>query len=130
MNIITIAGAAIIAAAISVLLKQYKPEYSVLINLGAGIVILLLVLTAAAPILSQIEELIESTNMPVEYIVILFKCLGICFITQLAADVCRDSGAGTIATKVETAGKIAVLLQSLPLFKQILEVAKTLISAG
>lgn len=130
MNIITIAGAAIIAAAISVLLKQYKPEYSVIINLGAGIVIFMLVVTAAAPIISQVQELIESTNLPSEYIVILFKCLGICFITQLAADVCRDSGAGSIATKVETAGKIAVLLQSLPLFKQILEVAKNLISAG
>ncbi len=130
MEIVTIAGAAIIAAAISVLLKQYKPEYALLINLCAGIVILALVLIGAGPIIAEIKSLVTQTGTTGEYIAVLLKALGICFITQMAADVCRDSGASSIASKVETAGKIAVLLEALPLFRQILDVARSLINVG
>ncbi|MFA9380838.1 MAG: SpoIIIAC/SpoIIIAD family protein [Acetanaerobacterium sp.] len=129
MDIITIAGVAIISAAISVLLKQYKPEYALIINLSAGILIMLFVVTASAPIVSEIRALVSQTGISGEYIGILIKALGICFITQLAADICRDSGAASIAAKVETAGKIAVLLAAMPLFKRILDVARSLIAA-
>lgn len=125
-----IAGAAIIAAAISVLIKQYKPEYSLAVNLGAGVIILLFVLVSAAPIISELRSLIGQTGVNAEYIVILLKALGICFVTQLAADICRDSGAASIASKVETAGKVAVLLSALPLFERILGIAKALINAS
>ncbi len=130
MDILTVAGVAIVATAISVLIKQYKPEYSLAVNLGAGIVILLFVILASAPILAEIQELVAETGINNEYLVILLKALGICFVTQFAADVCRDSGAVSIATKVETAGKIAVLLCALPLFERILNIARSLINAS
>ncbi len=130
MDIVTIAGVAIIAAAISVLIKQYKPEYAYAVNLIAGVTILLFVLAASAPIITQIRDLVSQTGINGDYIVILLKALGICFITQLASDVCRDSGAASIASKVETAGKIAVLLAALPLFERIFNVAKSLINTS
>ncbi len=130
MDILTVAGVAIIAAAISVLIKQYKPEYAFAVNLVAGIVILVFVIVASAPIIAEIRDLVSQTGISGEYIVILLKALGICFITQLAADICRDSGVVSIATKVETAGKIAVLLVALPLFERILSIAKALINAS
>ncbi len=130
MNILTVAGIAIIATAISVLIKQYKPEYSLAVNLGAGIIILLFAVIASAPIIAEIQALVEETGINSQYLVILLKALGICFVTQFAADVCRDSGAVSIATKVETAGKIAVLLCALPLFERILNIARALINAS
>ena len=62
-----------------------------------------------------------------EYVQILFKALGICLITQIACDACRDLGETAVASKVEAAGKISVLLISLPLFEQILAVVGSLI---
>lgn len=130
MDILTIAGVAIVATAISVLIKQYKPEYSLAVNLGAGIIILLFVILASAPIIAEIRELVAETGINSEYLIILLKALGICFVTQFAADVCRDAGAVSIASKVETAGKIAVLLSALPLFERILNIARSLINAS
>ena len=37
--------------------------------------------------------------MPGEYGLILFKALGICLITQLASDACRDAGEAALASK-------------------------------
>lgn len=61
---------------------------------------------------------------------ILFKALGLCFITQIAATPAADLGETAIASKVETAGKLSVLLVSLPLFEKILGIAGGLIGGA
>ena len=62
-----------------------------------------------------------------EYTIILIKTLGTCFLAQFAADACRDAGESSLASKVELAGKVAVILMALPLFEAIANTAITLI---
>lgn len=126
MDIVAIVGAAIISAAISVLMKQYKPEYSVFISLVAGIIIFVLILNSILPVLNRIRTFFLNANLSNEYTVILFKALGVCFITQIACDTCKDAGESAIASKVEIAGKLAVLLISLPLFEAVLSLVSNL----
>ena len=57
----------------------------------------------------------------------MLKGLGICYLTQLASDICRDSGEGTLAVQSEMAGKTALLLISLPLFEKTVQLALELI---
>ena len=115
MDMITITGLAVIAAAFSVLLKNKNPEYSMFLSLAV-----------AAPLFEWMQSLFTATGASAEYVQIVFKSLGICFITQIACDSCRDMGETAIAAKVETAGKLAVLLVSLPLFQQVLEIVRGL----
>ncbi len=42
---------------------------------------------------------------------------GFCFLTQLGCDTCRDAGESAVAAKVELAGRVAVLVLSMPLSK-------------
>ena len=65
-----------------------------------------------------------------EYGVILLKTLGVCFLTQLSADSCRDAGEGALAAKVELAGKLFIVILALPLFQQIAGSALSLIGGG
>lgn len=127
MSIIAIAGIAIVAAVFSVMLKKYNPEYSIIISFAAGVLLLFLILSQISPAVSQINELIASTGIPEEYGKILFKSIGICFLAQFAADSCRDAGEGAMASKIELAGKIAIVLISLPLFESVATTATSLI---
>lgn len=126
MEIVALCGIAVLAAVFSVMLKKYIPEYSFLISLGAGVLILLLILSKITPAVSQIKNLLSVTGLSSEYGSILFKSLGVCFLTQFAADSCRDSGEGSMASKVELAGKVMIVLISLPLFEKIAETAMQL----
>lgn len=127
MEIVALCGIAVMAAAFSVMLRKYNPEYSFLISLGAGVLILMLILSKITPAVSQIKSLLSATGLSSEYGGILFKSLGVCFLTQFAADSCRDSGEGAMASKVELAGKIMIVLLSLPLFEKIAQTAVQLI---
>ena len=127
MNIIAIASSALIAAVLSVVLKQYKPEYSMFISIAAGILIFLSVITAINPILDFIGELTDKAGLDGIYGEVLIKSLAICYITQLACDCCKDAGESAIAGKLQIAGKIAILLIALPMFKSLAEIVTGLI---
>ena len=128
MNIIIIASTALIAAILSLILKQYKPEYSLFISIAAGILIFLSVLAVIRPIMDFINELTEQTGLSGVYAEVLIKSLAVCYITQLASDCCTDAGETAIAGKLQIAGKIAILLIALPMFKSLTELVTELIN--
>ena len=76
----------------------------------------------------ELKEMLSKASFSLEYIGILVKSLGVCYLTQLASDACRDAGETAISSKLELAGKITVLSLGLPLFGKLLEIVKKLIA--
>ena len=124
MDIVMIAGVVVVAAFLAVMLRQQRPEQAMAVSLAAGIGILALVLSKALPVIGTLRELLSTAALPEEYGAILFKALGICLLTQLAADACKDAG----ESKAELAGKLMLLMLALPLFEKIAQLAASLIN--
>lgn len=127
MNIVALCGVAIISVILCVMLKRYHAEYAVIISLAAGVLMLAVIFSQVVPAVSQIRRLLSATKLSSEYAAVLLKSLGICFLTQFASDSCRDAGESALSSKIELAGKIAILGLSLPLFEKITETALSLI---
>lgn len=128
MEIGSVAALAVLAAFLAVILRQTRPEQAMAVALAAGLGIMVLVLLQVAPVLDSLKELLGQANMPDEYGLVLFKALGVCLITQLASDACKDAGETALASKAELAGKAALLVLALPLFQKIGELAVSLIN--
>ncbi len=128
MDIISIAAVAIICTVISVVLKQYKPEYALLVSVACIIIIFINLLSQISPILTQIIEYTTAVNIQGEYIQILIKALGISYLAEIAGDICKDMGQNAIATKVQLAGKFAILILCIPLFENLIGIARELIN--
>ena len=126
IHMVAIAGAAVVAAVLAVMLRRYHAEYRMLLSLAAGVFLMLSLLNVLPQALGQVSDLLRAAALPGEYAVILFKALGICWLAQFAADSCRDAGEGALASKVELAGKTAVLLTTLPLFSAVAELVTEL----
>ncbi|MCI9455933.1 MAG: stage III sporulation protein AD [Oscillospiraceae bacterium] len=122
-----VVGIGLIAAMMSVLLRQYRPEFALLTALAATILIFTGMSQWLIPAAQRVRELLEQEPELAGSAAILLKAVGVCFITQLACDLCRDAGENAIAARVETAGKAAILLISLPLFEQVLELVMVLL---
>lgn len=128
MDIFKIVGLGFISLVFIIVIKQYKPEFAVGISITVGIFMFAAVVVGIAPVMDEIREIFSMANLPTEYLKALFKALGICFLTQVACDACKDAGQGGIATKLEMAGKAAILVLSLPLFREVLSIATRLIT--
>ena len=126
IHMVAIAGAAVVAAVLAVMLRRYHAEYEMLLSLAAGVFLMLSLLNVLPQALGQVSDLLRAAALPGEYAVILFKALGICWLAQFAADSCRDAGESALASKVELAGKTAVLLTTLPLCSAVAELVTEL----
>ena len=128
MDLIAIAGAGLVAAAAAGLLKQYKPEYAMMISLAAAGLLFLWILGEIIPVFSTLRSLMERTSFSSEALRVLMKCLGVCYLCEIGSQACREAGQASIASKIELAGKAAVLLLCLPMFEELLDIALTLIN--
>ena len=77
--------------------------------------------------ITTVNSLFSAAKINDMYLRIIFKCLGVTYITQFASDYCKDCGENAIASQVLLAGKISVLVISLPVFKAFAEIIKSLI---
>jgi stage III sporulation protein AD len=127
MNIFSIIIFSIICAVLCIVIKQYKPEYAVMISLLSSVIVVLALISMSSPVFDLFNRFNELTGLDEEYGEILLKSLGICLIAQLGSDLCNDAGQTSIATKIELAGKIATLVVSLPLFSSVLKVIERII---
>ena len=127
MNILAVSGIAVIAAVLCALLRRYHAEYAAMAAIAAGLLITVQLLSAIEPAVLQISSLL--TAVEESHLSIVFKALGVCFLTQFAADACTDAGERTMASRVEFAGRITVVVLALPLFEKIAEAVLLLTGA-
>ena len=127
MELTAILVTLIVAAFLSVLLRKYQPALALGVGLLAGVVVLGSLLGTVLPLLRRVQTLAENAAVPTGYIGILLKGLGICLLTQIASDTCRDAGETALANKAELVGKILLLTVALPLFEEIITLALSLL---
>ncbi len=120
MWIIAAAAAGLVGTILALILGQYRPEFRMLVTAAVTLLLMAMVLEQLSPVLEQLRSTMELTGLTGDYAAILFKAVGICLLTQLAGDVCRDSGESSIASKIELAGRAAILLTAMPLIQEVL----------
>lgn len=121
MDIIKIIGVGLIALIIIIIVKQYRPEFTMYVSVAAGIIILLLVMDKLSSIIDLLTNLANKTSLNNEFIFLLIKITGIAILTEFASSVCKDSGETAIASKVDMGGKIIIIAMSIPIIASLLE---------
>lgn len=105
MDIVKIIGVGLIALIIIVVIRQYKPEFTMYVSIIAGAIILFLVLDKVTGIITLLTSLSKKTGINSEYLSILLKITGIAILTEFAVSICKDAGETAIASKVDLEGK-------------------------
>lgn len=123
MNIdfIGIVAVGIITTIIAIFLKQHNKEYALLVSLAGGILIFWFIIKNSSEVFSFAENLIKLSKIPDESFKLLLKVLGLSYITQISSDMCKDAGESAMASKLEIAGKVSILLVSIPLFEKVIK---------
>ncbi len=122
MSITWILGIAILVTFGSLLLRQYQlPLVALLTITGCGL-ILLVTIEPLREIVAQIKDLLKNSGEGKEWLGLLIKALGICYVCRLGAELCRDAGQSAMAGYVELAGRIFTVSLSLPMLAQVVSI--------
>ena len=126
-----IGGLALVGLVALLILRQYKPEWAVFIRMAVTVVSMGIILSMAGTVISYVTHLTTGPGaLNEETWSLLLKALGIAFLTETAASICRDSGETSLAGWVETAGKLEILLLSFPLIRTVMDTVADLLGRG
>jgi len=122
VEITQIVGFGLVAAVLVVILRQYKPEIALLVSLAAGITLFMLVLGKIGAIVEVLKDLSNRANVNLVYLSVILKIVGIAYIADFGAQLCRDAGEGALAAKIEFAAKILILILAIPIVMAVLDI--------
>ncbi|HBR01672.1 MAG TPA: hypothetical protein DD738_03595 [Ruminiclostridium sp.] len=126
-ELIRIAAIGLVAAIFAVVISDKKPEQGMLLGVAFGVMALMVAFSKAGAIIEVIEETINQSGIDAKLLVPVLKVTGMAYITQFSVDVCRDVGQNAIAAKIETVGKIMMLVVALPIATSLIKIISTII---
>lgn len=122
MDIVKIVAFAFVALFITLIARQSEREdLAVQISMCTGILIFLFMIDKITAIVNFLQKLSLKANIDFVYLTTVFKVLGIAYLASFCSEICRDAGQESIATKVEFAGKILILLLAIPILMAVLQ---------
>lgn len=127
MEIIQIVGLGFIVTLLILIIRSQRPEIAVQISITLATVIFLLVLAKIEVVLNLFRDLADKASISQMYLNTILKIIGIAYITEFGAQVCRDAGEGAVAGKIEFAGKVLVMVMAIPIIALVLETIVRLI---
>ena len=122
MDIFKILGIGIITSILVVVVKQIKPELSIFVGIAGGLIIVFMIVATLLDIVNVFSTIATKSGLSNNLFVCLLKIIGIEYLTELASNVCIDSGSSGLADKMLLAGKIVILSMSLPVVMTILDI--------
>lgn len=114
-------GIGLTGTVLAVFIKERNKEIALLISLATGLLIFIFALAKIGDVIRVLEDLAARANINIFYLNTVLKIIGISYVAEFGAQVCRDAGEGSIAAKIEMAAKILVMVLALPIILAILE---------
>lgn len=111
----------VIAVFLAMFVKKDKPEFALFVILGSCVLLLTLSSDRLSEVIGAIRRLEQYLGDGSLYIGILLKMVGITYVAEFGANLCRDAGYGSVASQIEFYGKLMLLAVSIPLLMTLIE---------
>lgn len=109
------------ATLLSLVVKEQKPAFSFLLIVFTGVTIFIFLVDYLFQLIRMIENIAKQASIDFVYIETILKIVGIAYIAEFGAQVAKDAGHGSIASKIELAGKILILSMAIPIITVIIQ---------
>ena len=125
--IIKIIAISLVTVIVSSIVKAYRSDISLLINICGAVLVVMLSLDGINTIIDSMIHISDSVTVSQSIITPLIKVMGIGYITEFSADIAEDSGNKSIGSKIIFGGKIAICVVALPIVINMLNAILSLL---
>lgn len=121
MIVVKVSLLGVLAVLLAMQFKVLRPEFAIYIGAACGGLICLFIVEYLYRVFHEFEQLRRYVTANREYLNILLKMIGITYICEFSAGICRDAGFQAIAGQIEIFGKVCILLFGLPIVVSLME---------
>lgn len=122
MEVIKIVGVGLTVSLCVILIKQVKPELAFAVLLSGSIIMLSMIFQYFSNVFGVLDTIINTTGIDQELFKIIIKIIGIGYVIEFGAGLCNDTGNSSMGDKMVLAGKILILVMSLPIITSLFDI--------
>ena len=127
MQLFALLALCLVAAAVAIVLGQYKKEYAIAVTVAAGAMLITATASFVIRPITEIADKLRNAGVNTEFFFVAIKALGLGYVTQFIADTSREYGQTTLAAKAEFVGRAAMFVISLPLINSLFDAVTSLV---
>jgi stage III sporulation protein AD len=127
IEIIQIVGLGLITTFLALVVKEQKPIFAFLLTVFVGVLIFIFLIDQIYLIVTMLQKIAVNANINMVYVQTILKIIGIAYIAEFGAQIAKDAGQGAIASKIELAGKVLILVMAIPIITAIIETVISLL---
>ncbi len=120
-ELVKVAFLGIAGVLLAIQFRGSKPEYATYMGLAVSIIVFFFSIRQVETVTAQFSRIREYLNGAEGYLSILLKVIGITYICDFSADICRDAGYQAVAGQIEVLGKLTVMFAGLPILFAVIE---------
>lgn len=129
MEIIQIVGLGLIVTILTLIIKEQKPMFAFLLAAFTGIMIFLFLIGKISSVIQVLEDLAQKSSINMVFLKTILKIIGVAYIAEFGAQIVRDAGQDSIASKIELSGKVLIMVMAIPIITVIIETVVKLLPA-
>ena len=128
MDILRIAALGTAGVLLGITVKGAKPEFALLVTVGAGLCILAGTVGKMQYLLGMLAQMKSYLPVDSSYLNTLLKMLGITYVGQFSAGICKDAGYSSIASQIEIFSRLSILVLCMPVLTALMETIQSFLS--
>jgi stage III sporulation protein AD len=115
LEILQVVGLGLVTTFLVLLIKEQKPVFASVLATFVGIVIFISLAGKIAEVVGVVQTLATEAKVNPLFLETILKIIGIAYIAEFGAQVTRDAGQGSIASKIELTGKVLIMVMAIPI---------------
>lgn len=111
----------------TMIVKPIRSDFSIVIAIAGGVIIICLIIDYLTGVFSTLQGILNMSGVNSEIYKFLIKIIAIGYLIDFTAGICSDTGNSGLGDKVLLGGKIIIMVMSLPIITNILEIIMELV---
>lgn len=119
LSIVQLVLIAVVGMLIALTFRKQQADMSVIVSIGICLLLMFFMVQAFDTLVSFIQKI--SGYMNLEYVGVLLKLIGIAYVCEFASSLCKDAGYQAISGQIEVAGRVAMMIITIPVMLAIID---------
>ena len=126
-EIFKIVAFCIVSVCLILVIREQRSEIALLLTIFTSVSLLLIIVYKLEGVYQLLSTLIEKSGINKDFLAIIMKITIIAYVVEFGKNICQYASQSAIATKLEMAGKVIIVVLSLPVMTSLVNILVGLI---
>lgn len=122
IELFKIIGIGILTLIAYLIIKPLKPEVAVFISLVGSVIVIMSCIDGLMQVINTMTSFVEKTGINTGLFGCILKIIGVGYVIEFASSICSNAGNSGLADAITLAGKITILVISLPIINSLITI--------